>query len=362
MLDTLEFARFLKDRIEFCAGVPDSLLKPLNQALEKEMQKDFYTTATEGQAVAFACAYHLATSKIGLVYLQNSGLGSVINPLLSLADPKVYRIPLILFIGLRGGIDDEPQHLKQGEVTEQILIACGIKTLILSKEINQAKEQIDMALQYCKESGGTVVFLIEKNTFDKVSLPQSTNSFSLVREEAISLIQDVFKGAKFITTTGMISRECYELREFKNQDHSSDFLVVGSMGYASSLAFILSKYLAKKIVCLDGDGAFIMHMGSLASFKGANFYHIVLNNCAHDSVGGQATNVGNIKLVELAYACGYDYALSVESLEELQKTLKEILQMQGLVFLEVKVKKQTRANLGRPKEILKLKEEFCKGR
>ncbi|EEO25449.1 phosphonopyruvate decarboxylase [Helicobacter winghamensis] len=361
MLNALEFAKFLKDRIGFCAGVPDSLLKPLNQALEIEMRKDFYTTATEGQAVAFACAYHLATSKIGLVYLQNSGLGSAINPLLSLADPKVYKIPLILFVGLRGGIDDEPQHLKQGEVTEQILIACGIKTLKLSKEIEEAKRQIDNSLLYCRESGGTVAFLVEKNIFDKVSLPQSGNSFSLIREEVINLIQDAFVDAKFVTTTGMISRECYELREFKNQRHKNDFLVVGSMGYASSLAFILSKYSNKKFVCLDGDGAFIMHMGSLLSFKGASFYHIVLNNYAHDSVGGQATNIGNTNLVELAYSCGYDYALSVESLEELQKALKEIPQMQGLVLLEVKVKKQTRANLGRPKEILRLKDEFCKG-
>ena len=360
MLDTLEFARFLKDKIGFCAGVPDSLLKHLNQALEREMQENFYTTATEGQAVAFACAYHLATSNIGLVYLQNSGLGSIINPLLSLADPKVYKIPLILFIGLRGGIDDEPQHLKQGEVTEQILIACRIKTLTLSKDIDNAKEQIEWALQHCRNRGEAVIFLINKNTFDKVSFPQSANSFSLVREEVIGLIQDAFVNAKFITTTGMISRECYELREFKGQDHSNDFLVVGSMGYASSLAFILSKYSDKKIVCLDGDGAFIMQMGSLASFKGANFCHIVLNNCAHDSVGGQATNIGNLKLVELAYACGYDYAISIESLEELQKVLQDISQMRGLVFLEVKVKKQTRANLGRPKEILKLKEEFCK--
>ncbi|MBX7491489.1 phosphonopyruvate decarboxylase [Helicobacter turcicus] len=361
MLDALEFARFLKDRFGFCAGVPDSLLKPLNQALEVEMQDSFYTTANEGQAVAFACAYHLATSKIGLVYLQNSGLGSALNPLLSLADPKVYKIPLVLLIGLRGGVDDEPQHLKQGEVTEQILMACGIKTLRLSKEIEEAKIQMDKALQFCKESGGQLAFLVEKNTFLKASIPQEQNSFSLVREKVISLIQDAFFGAKFVTTTGMISRECYELREFKNQSHGDDFLVVGSMGYASSLAFIMSKYSSKSIVCLDGDGSFMMHLGSILSFKGAKFTHIVLNNCAHDSVGGQATNISHATLVDLAYSCGYDYAVSVQSLEELQEVLKEIPKREGLVFLEIKVKKQTRANLGRPKEILKLKEDFCKG-
>lgn len=360
MLDALEFAHFLKDKIEFFAGVPDSLLKPLNQALEVEIKDNFYTTATEGQAVAFACAYHLATSKVGLVYLQNSGLGSAINPLLSLADSKVYKIPLILFIGLRGGADDEPQHLKQGEVTEGILKACGIQTLILSKDINEAKKQIEYALKQCKDSGSIIAFLVEKNTFEKLSIPQSPNSFSLIREEVISLIQDTFVNAKFITTTGMISRECYELRDFKKQGHQNDFLVVGSMGYASSLAFILSKYSQKTIVCLDGDGSFMMHMGSILSFKGSHFVHIVLNNCAHDSVGGQATNISNANLVDLAYSCGYDKVFSVDDLEGLKKALKEIPKEKGLIFLEVKVKKQTRANLGRPKEILKLKENFCK--
>ena len=360
MLDALEFAHFLKDKIEFFAGVPDSLLKPLNQALEVEIKDNFYTTATEGQAVAFACAYHLATSKVGLVYLQNSGLGSAINPLLSLADSKVYKIPLILFIGLRGGADDEPQHLKQGEVTEGILKACGIQTLILSKDINEAKKQIEYALKQCKDSGSIIAFLVEKNTFEKLSIPQSPNSFSLIREEVISLIQDTFVNAKFITTTGMIAREGYELRDVKKQGHQNDFLVVGSMGYASSLAFILSKYSQKTIVCLDGDGSFMMHMGSILSFKGSHFVHIVLNNCAHDSVGGQATNISNANLVDLAYSCGYDKVFSVDDLEGLKKALKEIPKEKGLIFLEVKVKKQTRANLGRPKEILKLKENFCK--
>ena len=360
MLNALEFAYFLKDKIEFFAGVPDSLLKPLNQALEVEIKDNFYTTATEGQAVAFACAYHLATSKVGLVYLQNSGLGSAINPLLSLADSKVYKIPLILFIGLRGGVDDEPQHLKQGEVTEGILKACGIQTLRLSKDVNEAKEQVKYALKQCEDSNSIIAFLVEKNTFEKLSIPQNPNPFLLVREEVISIIQDTFVDAKFITTTGMISRECYELRDFKKQGHQNDFLVVGSMGYASSLAFILSKYSKKTIVCLDGDGSFMMHMGSILSFKGSCFFHIVLNNCAHDSVGGQATNINNATLVDLAYSCGYDSAFSVDNLEELKKVLKEIPSKQGLIFLEVKVKKQTRMNLGRPKGILELKESFCK--
>ena len=256
--------------------------------------------------------------------------------------------------------DDEPQHLKQGEVTEGILKACGIQTLILSKDINEAKKQIEYALKQCKDSGSIIAFLVEKNTFEKLSIPQSPNSFSLIREEVISLIQDTFVNAKFITTTGMISRECYELRDFKKQGHQNDFLVVGSMGYASSLAFILSKYSQKTIVCLDGDGSFMMHMGSILSFKGSHFVHIVLNNCAHDSVGGQATNISNANLVDLAYSCGYDKVFSVDDLEGLKKALKEIPKEKGLIFLEVKVKKQTRANLGRPKEILKLKENFCK--
>ncbi|TKX28872.1 phosphonopyruvate decarboxylase [Campylobacter aviculae] len=360
MINSLEFADFLNDKFSFFAGVPDSLLKSLNNALELKSKNNFFVTANEGQAIAFASAYNLSTSKIALVYMQNSGLGNAINPLLSLADPKVYKIPLIMFIGLRGGKDDEPQHLKQGEVTKKILQACGIKSFFLSQNIKKAKEQIDKAIQECNLKKQIIAFLIKKNTFDNFKTIREKNNFKIIREEAISLIQDYFNHSKFIATTGMIARECYELRKIKKQTHANDFLVVGSMGYASSLAFIISKYSKKHIVCLDGDGAFIMHMGSILNFKNSNFLHIVLNNQAHDSVGGQFTHAKNASFSKLSKACGYNYSFSVKTMKDLKNKLEIIKKLNGLIFLEIKVKQQTRKDLLRPKDILMLKEEFCK--
>ncbi|MCV3482452.1 phosphonopyruvate decarboxylase [Campylobacter sp. CNRCH_2014_0184h] len=361
MIDSLEFAHILKSQFSFFAGVPDSLLKPINNALEEILPKEqFFITSNEGQAIAFASAYYLATKQIACVYMQNSGLGNAINPILSLADPEVYAIPMVLFIGLRGGKDDEPQHAKQGKVTKDILDACKIENHILDKDIAIAKQQIYNAVKKSKNEAKIIAFLIEKNTFSTYHLKRKTNTYKIIREHAISLVHDVFADAKIVATTGFISRECYELREIKNQKHYNDFLVVGSMGYASSLAYILSKYSQKKVVCLDGDGAFIMHMGSILNFKGSNFLHIVLNNEIHDSVGGQSTNAKNASFVKLAKSCGYDYCFSISNISQLKRKLKEIKELKGLIFLEIKVKQYTRSDLGRPKNILRLKEDFCK--
>ncbi|CUU81645.1 phosphonopyruvate decarboxylase [Campylobacter hyointestinalis] len=362
MIDSLEFAKFLDKNIGFFAGVPDSLLKPLNSALNQVAgDGKFFTTANEGQAVAFACGYYLATSKIGLVYMQNSGLGNAINPILSLADEKVYGLPFLMLIGLRGGVNDEPQHKKQGEVTGKILAACGIPFITLVKDIKKAEVQILNAIEECMKNITPFAVLIEKDTFEKFNLDDVGNGYSLNREEAISLIQDTFVGAKFISTTGMISRENYELRDLKNQGHENDFLVVGSMGFASSIAFMIDKFSKNRVICLDGDGSFIMHMGSILNFKGAKFIHVVLNNFAHDSVGGQETNAKNGNFALIAKSCGYDESYSVSSKNELISVLDRIKDSQKLIFLEIRVSKGARKDLGRPKDILKLKEKFCKG-
>ncbi|EAK0829279.1 hypothetical protein CFT12S02847_04785 [Campylobacter fetus subsp. testudinum] len=362
MIDPLEFAKFLDENIGLFAGVPDSLLKPLNSALNQVVGDDkFFTTANEGQAVAFACGYHLSTSKIGLVYMQNSGLGNAINPLLSLADEEVYKLPLLMLIGLRGGENDEPQHKKQGQVTHRILAACDIPFITLAKDTWEAKAQILNAIKECMKNSAPFAVLIEKDTFEKLNLNDVKNGYSLNREEAISLVQDTFIGAKFISTTGMISRENYELRDLKNQGHENDFLVVGSMGFASSIAFMIDKFSKNRVVCLDGDGSFIMHMGSILNFKGSRFIHVVLNNFAHDSVGGQETNAKNGNFALIATSCGYDESYSVSSKDELISILSKIKNSQKLIFLEIKVSKGARKDLGRPKDILKLKEKFCKG-
>ncbi|MDD6056314.1 MAG: phosphonopyruvate decarboxylase [Helicobacteraceae bacterium] len=361
-MNPLDFAKFLKEHIGIFAGVPDSLLKPLNSALSATLDtRDFYTCANEGQAVAFASAYNLATKKLGAVYMQNSGLGNAINPLLSLSDELVYKIPLVLFIGLRGGDNDEPQHKKQGLVTRGILDACGISNFILSNELDKAKEQCLVAFKECLEKSKIIAILIEKGTFetfkDNEAIEQDDSK--LTREESISIVQDAFKNAKFVSTTGMISREHYELRELKGVGHENDFLVVGSMGFASSIAYILSCYTKEKIVCLDGDGAFLMHMGALSNFRDSSFIHIVFNNFAHDSVGGQSTNALNVNFVKIAESCGYKKAYRVRDSIELQQLLESIKNKNELIFIEVLVKKGARKDLGRPCEILKLKEAFC---
>ncbi len=371
MINSRDFALFLRSHIGLFAGVPDSLLKPLNSALNELANEHFYTTANEGQAVAFACAYHLATKKLGLVYMQNSGLGNAINPLLSLADELVYKIPLVLVIGLRGGENDEPQHRKQGLVTKELLKACRIDYFILSNDFNEAKKQCLAAFSKCLKDLSVIAILVEKNTFAPFEKDISSEKFtqnlqisnqnsSLKRERAIELILAHFKGAKFVCSTGHIGRECYDLREKKGEKHSDDFLVVGSMGFASSIAFMLSKFTQKRLVCLDGDGAFLMHLGAVSSFKGARFTHIVLNNFAHDSVGGQATNAANVDFTALAKACGYDIIMRVNDENSLQKALDEIAKKEALIFIEIIVEKGARKDLGRPKNLLDLKDEFCK--
>ena len=382
MINPHDFALFLSSHIGLFAGVPDSLLKPLNSALSEIANDNFYTTANEGQAVAFACAYHLATKKLGLVYMQNSGLGNAINPLLSLADELVYKIPLVMIIGLRGGENDEPQHKKQGLVTKEILNACDIDYFILSNDFNEAKKQCLSAFEKCLKDLSIIAILVEKNTFtpfektslqksfgenktllapeNKQMLTQNLENSSLKRERAIELILARFKGAKFVCSTGHIGRECYDLREKNKQKHSDDFLVVGSMGFASSIAFMLSKFTQKRLVCLDGDGAFLMHLGAISNFKGANFTHIVLNNFAHDSVGGQETNAKNVDFTTLAKACGYDIVTRASDEFTLQKTLDELKNKQALIFIEIIVKKGARKDLGRPSNLLALKDEFCK--
>ncbi|MCL9819159.1 phosphonopyruvate decarboxylase [Helicobacter colisuis] len=363
MLDALEFARFLKEYIGIYAGVPDSSLKSLNLALREVMEDDnFYTTANEGQAIAFAGAYHLATSKVGVVYMQNSGLGNAINPLLSFVDKKVYQIPLIMLIGMRGGENDEPQHRKQGFVTKSILEVCEIPYIVLSRDMENAKKQFVEVFDNVKRNLSIIAILIERDAFNPFQLTHKIreNKFSLKREKAISIVQDYFLEAKFIGSTGMISRELYDLREYKKMRHSNDFLVVGSMGFASSIAYILSKYSSNQIVCLDGDGSFLMHMGCLSNFKGVAFVHIVLNNFAHDSVGGQETNANNIDFLKIAKGCGYQKAYKVSTEKELKELLANINYLRELIFIEIDVAKGARKDLGRPKNVIKLKEEFCR--
>ncbi len=343
--------------IDFYAGVPDSLLKNICAYIADNMDaKHNIIAANEGAAVGLAAGHHLATGKIGVVYMQNSGEGNIINPLASLTDKEVYNIPVLLLIGWRGrpGVHDEPQHVKQGKVTTGILNTMGVNFDVLGKDEDKAQKQIAAAVASMKATNEVYALVIEKDTFEDYKLQSvEKNDLTMSREEAIQTVAAAL-GPKdaIVSTTGMISRELFEYRALKNESHERDFLTVGSMGHASQIALgIALEKTDRKVWCFDGDGATIMHMGSMAvtaSKAPANYIHVIFNNGAHDSVGGQPTVGLKIDIPAVAKAVGYKDAVSVDSRESLDKALESVKNAEGPILLEVKVKKGNRKDLGRP--------------
>lgn len=348
--------RLSKNGISFFAGVPDSLLKNVCAYITDNIDSNHNViTANEGAAIGLAAGYHLATGKVGCVYMQNSGEGNTINPLASLTDKEVYNIPVLLVIGWRGrpGVHDEPQHVKQGKITTCLLNVMGINYEVLSKEEDVAAKQIDKAIKAVK-AGDVFAIVIEKDTFDSYTLQNTVNNqYELGREEAIKLVTGAIgNNAIVVSTTGMISRELFEYREEMRQGHERDFLTVGSMGHASQIALgIALEKPQRRIYCFDGDGAAIMHMGSMAivaSKQPKNYIHFVFNNGAHDSVGGQPTVGHQIDLPAIAKAVGYKGAIMVDSKESLMAVLKNVIDIEGPVMIEIRVRKGNRKDLGRP--------------
>lgn len=343
--------------VDFFAGVPDSLLKNMCAYITDNLPTEQnIIAANEGGAMGIATGYHLATNRIPVVYMQNSGEGNIINPLASLTDREVYNIPILLVIGWRGrpGVHDEPQHIKQGKVTTGLLNTMGIKYTILNKEEEKAFKQIKEAVEYMTQTNECYALVIEKDTFDSYTLQNATNNgLPMSREDAIKKVAEMAEdNACIVSTTGMISRELFEYRTEKGGGHDSDFLTVGSMGHASQIALgIALQKKDRRVYCFDGDGACIMHMGGMAiaaSLHPDNFVHVVFNNGAHDSVGGQPTVGLNIDLPGVAKSVGYDYVFSVSSQSELDEILDRIKGLKGTVFLQVCVKKGNRKDLGRP--------------
>lgn len=343
--------------IDFYAGVPDSLLKNLCAYITDHADVAHnIIAANEGGAMGLAAGHYLATSQIPVVYMQNSGEGNIINPLASLTDPDVYNIPVLLVIGWRGkpGVHDEPQHVKQGKVTTGLLNVMGIDYTVLSKDEEKAEGQIKKAVAFMQTTKQCYALVIEKDTFDTYTLQNvEKNDLTMGREEAIQAVAAAL-GDKdvIVSTTGMISRELFEYRTTMNQGHERDFLTVGSMGHASQIALgIALAQEGRKVWCFDGDGSSIMHMGSMAIVAQKapkNYVHVVFNNGAHDSVGGQPTVGLNINLPAVATAVGYKYVYSIESKDRLKELLEKLKEIEGPVFLEVKVKKGNRKDLGRP--------------
>lgn len=343
--------------IDFFAGVPDSLLKNICAYITDNLPAEQnIIAANEGGAMGIAAGYHLATGKIPVVYMQNSGEGNIINPLASLTDKEVYNIPVLLVIGWRGrpGVHDEPQHVKQGKVTTGLLNTMGINYAILPKDEEGAAKQIKIAADFMKKTNECYALVIEKDTFDAYKLQNvEVNDLNMTREEAIQKVAaSIEDTACIVSTTGMISRELFEARTAWNQGHERDFLTVGSMGHASQIALgIALQKPERKVYCFDGDGASIMHMGNMAitaSMKCKNYVHVVFNNGAHDSVGGQPTVGLKIDLCAVAKAVGYVAIYSVETMEELEEKLVELKNAEGPILLQVCVKKGNRKDLGRP--------------
>ena len=343
---------------DFYTGVPDSQLKALCDYLMDRYGIDPHhhiIAANEGNCTALAAGYHLATGKVPAVYMQNSGEGNIINPLASLANDKVYAVPMLFVIGWRGepGVHDEPQHIWQGMVTIRLMEDMDVKTYVVSPETTAGELRAQMEeFRSLFAAGKQAAFVIRKGalTFDRKV--KYRNEYAMNREEVIRRIAERAGGDPVVSTTGKISRELFEARTAAGQSHATDFLTVGSMGHCSSIALgiALNKPDAR-IWCIDGDGAVLMHMGAMTVIgeqAPENLIHIVINNGAHETVGGMPNAARSADLVAAAKACGYPYAVSVDSYDALERELTLAAQRGTLCLIEAKCAMGARADLGRP--------------
>ena len=345
------------NKISFFTGVPDSLLKEFCLCLDNQVNIDNnIITANEGNAIGLASGYHLATNEIPLVYMQNSGLGNAINPLISLCDVDVYSIPLILMIGWRGepGLNDEPQHIKQGKIQLELLETLKLPYEIIFKDDNKYAEKIAKIIKISKSEKRPVALIIKKNTFSNYRVKNNdVKSNLMLREEALqTILAKLNREEIIVSTTGKTSREIFEIRKNCKQGHDRDFLTVGSMGHCSSIALGISVSRPnRKVFCIDGDGSMLMHFGSLSTIVDIapkNFFYILLNNEVHESVGGQATAARSLEISKIVKAMGFNNVLKVQSLSRLKNKFKNFMEGEGPSFLEVKIKPGSRNDLGRP--------------
>ena len=346
------------DAFDFFTGVPDSLLKPLCSYVMDRfgIGPGHIIAANEGNAVGLAAGYHLATGRVPVVYLQNSGLGNIINPVASLMNGRVYGIPCVFIVGWRGepGVHDEPQHVFQGEVTLRLLEDMDIRTFVISRDTTEDEAARALAeFRPLLDAGKQVAFVVRKGALEYDGKTVYHNDYTLTREEAIRRVtaaagpEDVI-----VSTTGKASRELFEIREARGEGHERDFLTVGSMGHSSSIALgIALRQPHRRVFILDGDGAVLMHMGSLALMganRPGNVIHLVLNNSAHETVGGMPTVAGQMNLPQVALGCGYPHAACVSDASSLDAALAQAMARRELTLLEVKCALGSRPDLGRP--------------
>ena len=343
---------------DFYTGVPDSQLKGLCNTLMHTWGIDprhHVIAANEGNCAALAAGYHLATGRVPVVYMQNSGEGNIINPVASLLNDRVYAIPVVFIVGWRGepGIHDEPQHIYQGEVTVKLLEDMDIAAFIIGKDTpDEAVAEAMKGFRALLAKGKDVAFVVRKGALTCDAKVAYKNDYSMRREEIIRHIVAASGEDPIVSTTGKASRELFELREANGQSHKYDFLTVGSMGHSSSIALgVALNKPEQRIWCIDGDGAALMHLGAMAVIganKPGNLVHVVINNGAHETVGGMPTVAGSVDLVALARACGYPSAECVDSFEGLDAALEAAKARGELSFIEVKCAIGARDDLGRP--------------
>ena len=353
MINTKNFYDFLVSRgFDFFTGVPDSFLANLCACIENNCnKKNHIIAANEGNAIAIASGYHVATSKIAVVYMQNSGIGNSMNPLLSLSHESVYKIPMLLLISWRGeiGTADELQHQKQGEITESLLKSLDIEYDILNENY---EKQIEDYINDMSKTGMSKALIIKKDTFSPYNNMVAPNPYKLNRESVLEIIINSLSENDFIvSTTGKSSREIFEIRNKNLQTHSHDFLTVGSMGHAASLAFGMSINSQKNIFCVDGDGAFLMHLGgfrAIAQNARNNYKYILINNGAHESAGGQATVAFNIAIDKILEAFGFKNVYIANTENEVKEGIEKLKESKILSALIINVEASSRKNLGRP--------------
>ena len=341
--------------INYFCGVPDSSLTGLGPLLEARSGCQHQIAVNEGQAIAWAIGYHLATGRLPLAYLQNSGLGHAMNPLVSLADPSVWGIPMVLLIGWRGqpGRPDEPQHHRQGQITEALLRTMGCQPRRLNSNPAEMRRQVAEAASLARSQERPAALLLAPGLCQPGPAQTRPAMTLLTREQAIEqIVASLPPGAAVVVTTGKASRELFELRRRAGRPHDQDLLVVGGMGHAASIAAAIAQQQpTRPIYCLDGDGAVLMHLGALAttgSQAAANLHHFVLNNGAHESVGGQPTVGWEVDLPAIALACGYRRAHHCRQATELAGVLQELPQLAGPALIEVRLGGRSRPDLSRP--------------
>jgi phosphonopyruvate decarboxylase len=363
MIDPARFVEHATDLgIELFTGVPDSLLKSFNSQVLREVTRERHViAANEGNCVGIAIGHYLRTSSPALVYLQNSGFGNTVNPLLSLADADVYGVPMVLLVGWRGrpGVKDEPQHVKQGRIMTGLLDALELPWFVLPTDQAEAEACLGEALTAASDGSRPAVILVEKDTFGEAPggpagpTEGPTGDESVSREDALAaLVEALGDDTVNVSTTGMLSRELFEHRQAGDQDGARDFLTVGGMGHASSIALgVAMREPEREVWCLDGDGALLMHLGALpviADHGPANFFHVVFNNGVHDSVGGQPTSIPVMDVPATALAAGYRWSSSTADPADLPALVAQMRETGGPCLLEVRVLPGNRPGIGRP--------------